>query len=81
MNFIKAKNPSRSKRRAAIRKQLSYVQRNLAYIEQLKEEVGFAILGRQLHRKLLVINEIYRNQRNRKYYTERSIRICGKPSG
>ena len=64
LNFIKAKKPSRSKRRAAIRKQLSYVQRNLAYIEQLKEEVGFAILGRPLHRKLLVINEIYRQQKD-----------------
>ena len=64
LNFIKNKRPSNSKRRAAIRKQLSYVKRNLAHIEKLKTEVGLSALGWQLHRKLIVINEIYRQQQD-----------------
>jgi hypothetical protein len=49
--------------RKAIRKQLSYVKRNLAHIDALvAAEATLSALNQHLYRKLLVIAELYRQQ-------------------
>ena len=76
LRFIKNKKATKNQRRAALRKQLSYVKRNLKHIEYLKEEVGLRSLDRVLYRKLLVINEIYRQQQE--LYDRRSMSISDR---
>ncbi len=63
LNFFKSKNRSKDFYRQAIKKQLSYIKRNLKHIESLKELVGLKALGAILHKKLMVIHEIYRQQK------------------
>ena len=58
--FIRKKRHSNKVRRKEIAKQLSYLKRNIAHIEELKENYNLGILGKGLHRDLIVINEIYR---------------------
>jgi hypothetical protein len=49
--------------RKAIRQQLGYVKRNLAHIDALVAAgASLAKLDKQLHRKLLVISEVFRQQ-------------------
>jgi len=64
LGFIRKKRHSNKVRRKAISKQLSYLKRNLAHIEELKKGCGLGILGKGLHRDLIVINEIYRQQKD-----------------
>ncbi|MGG6270979.1 transposase, partial [Leptolyngbya sp. AN10] len=60
--------------RKAIRKQLSYVKRNLAHIDALVEAgATLSALDKQLYRKLLVIAELYRQQQS--MYDQRQHRI------
>ena len=50
--------------RKHVRKQLQYVARNLRIVEELiTKGASLAILDRQLYRKLLVIGEVYRQQK------------------
>ncbi len=49
--------------RKAIRKQLGYVRRNLAHIQTLSQTVSLSVLKRKLYRALLVIGELYRQQK------------------
>jgi hypothetical protein len=59
----KQRRPTRNKRRIAIKKQLQYIKRNLAHIEQLID--AGATLGRlnkKQYKTLLVLTEVYRQQ-------------------
>ncbi len=58
----KKRNPYKVIRRA-IRKQLGYVNRNLAHIKTLSQTVSLGVLKRNLYRALLVISELYRQQK------------------
>jgi transposase, IS5 family len=55
--------PTRNKRRQALKKQLQYIKRNLAHIEQLIE-AGASLegLNNKQYKTLLVLTEIYRQQ-------------------
>jgi transposase, IS5 family len=59
----KQKRPTRNKRRQAIKKQLQYIKRNLAHIEQLIE-LGATLesLNKKQYKTLLVLTEVYRQQ-------------------
>ena len=59
----KQKKPSYKKIRKAIGKQLNYLRRNLQHIEKMAEDGLLRCLGKRLYRLLLVINEVYRQQR------------------
>ncbi len=48
--------------RSVLRRQLGYVKRNLAYIEQLAGLVGLELLTKKQYRDLLAISELYRQQ-------------------
>jgi hypothetical protein len=60
---IKRKNKTAAMLRKAIRKQLGYVGRNLASIERLAQTVSLCALKLSLYRALLVIGELYRQQK------------------
>ena len=59
----KKKRKSAKVIRKAIRKQLGYVRRNLAHIQTLSQTVSLSVLKRNLYRALLVIGELYRQQK------------------
>lgn len=58
----KKKNPGVKKIRKAIGKQLGYLRRNLRIIEEMASRGLLILLDNMLYRKLLVINELYRQQ-------------------
>ena len=49
--------------RKGIRKQLNYTKRNLKYIENIKIHVPLTVLPKVLYRSLLVVSEVYRQQK------------------
>jgi len=59
--------------RKAIGKQLGYVKRNLGAIERMAREGRLPLLSRRLYRLLLVISEVYRQQRQ--MYESRTHRV------
>jgi len=61
LRFIHAKKPDRKKVRKAIRKQLQYVGRNLKNIEKMSDSL--AELSQREYKNLLVIQELYRQQK------------------
>ena len=61
LRFIHAKKPDRKKVRKAIGKQLRYVARNLKNIEKMKDSLE--ALSKKEYRNLLVIHELYRQQK------------------
>ena len=61
--LAKQKRASKTKIRMAVRSQLGYLNRNLKHISRLLDKVGFAPLSPQRHRQLLIISEVYRQQR------------------
>lgn len=61
--FIKKKKPGRADIRKTLRQQLGYVGRNLKYINNLGQISSLMLLPRALYKKLLVIQELYRQQR------------------
>lgn len=63
LRVAKAKRVNSSKRRKAIGKQLNYVQRDLNHIAELSEETPLGILSKRQYKNLLVIQEVYRQQR------------------
>lgn len=63
LSFIKRKRPRPADVRKAIRQQLGYVGRNLRHIDKLAEMSDLRLLPRALYKKLLVIHELYRQQR------------------
>lgn len=56
------KSLSRKALRKGLRKQLSYLRRNLQYIGGLSASVPLTALSKRLYRDLLVIDELYRQQ-------------------
>ncbi|KAA6233137.1 IS5 family transposase [Chlorobium phaeovibrioides] len=56
------KSLSRKALRKGLRKQLSYLRRNLQYIGGLSASVPLTVLSKRLYRDLLVIDELYRQQ-------------------
>lgn len=74
--FLKAaknKNLSKAQRRKAVGKQLSYVERNLKIISRLVDEVGLQCLSKKQYRDLLVITELFRQQKEMYVKRENSI--------
>ena len=61
--LAKQRKPSSIKIRKGIRKQLGYVQRDLKTIERMARKGRLKLLSRRLYRLVLVINEVYRQQR------------------
>ena len=63
MELAKQRRPKRKKLRKAIRKQLSYLRRNLAHIDSLiVAGASLSELNQQSYRSLLVISELFRQQ-------------------
>jgi transposase, IS5 family len=62
LNVSKKRRPTKKQREKAIKKQLKYIKRNLAHIEQLEKITGFQKLSTQQYKNLLVVTEIYRQQ-------------------
>ena len=61
--IAKQRRPSRPKKRQAIKKQLQYIKRNLAHIEQLIESgATLERLNKKQYKTLLVLTEVYRQQ-------------------
>ena len=61
--IAKQRRPSRNKKRQAIKKQLQYIKRNLAHIEQLIESgATLERLTKKQYKTLLVLTEVYRQQ-------------------
>ncbi len=59
----KSKKLSVRKKRGVLRKQLGYLNRNLKIITRLSEQVSLTLLDKQQYKDLLVINEVYRQQK------------------
>jgi hypothetical protein len=63
LQVAKKRRSSRKERRKAIRKQLQYVKRNLAHIDQLTQAGdGLETLSSTQYKSLLVVAEVYRQQ-------------------
>ena len=63
LSVAKSKKVSKSKRRKAIRKQLGYLRRNLKNIEKQCRQSSLTALTRRQYKNLLVIHEVYRQQK------------------
>jgi len=63
LNLAKSKKKKKSKLRKAMGKQLNYVERNLNYINDLSSKVSLQLLPRNKYHDLLVIQEVYRQQK------------------
>jgi IS5 family transposase len=63
LNVAKKKKVTRNEIRKAVGKQLRYVKRDLGHIERLKEKTSLSVLKRKSYRDLLVIHELYRQQK------------------
>jgi hypothetical protein len=63
LSVAKSKKLSNSKRRKALRKQLGYLRRNLKTIEKQSEHSSLTALTRKQYKNLLVIGEVYRQQK------------------
>ena len=63
LNVAKKKKVTRNEIRRGVGKQLRYVKRDLGHIERLKEKTSLSVLKRKSYRDLLVIHELYRQQR------------------
>lgn len=59
----KAKRLSGKKRRKALRKQLDYLGRNLKSLEELSQKIPLLCLTKKQYKNLLVIHEVYRQQK------------------
>ena len=76
LKVAKKRKPSRQQIRNGIRKQLQYIVRNLRYIGQLGKETPLTRLSGKQYRDLLVIGELYRQQR--KMYENKSHKAEGR---
>ncbi len=70
LNATKLRRKSEKTIRKALKKQLQYVKRDLKHIENLKKHVSLSVLKNSQYKKLLVINELYRQQK--KMFQERT---------
>jgi transposase, IS5 family len=69
----KSKRLSQSKRRKALRKQLGYLERNLKIIDKLSAHTSLLELAPRQYKNLLVIHEVYRQQKRMYDHRERRI--------
>ena len=76
LRVAKARKPGRGKLRQGIGKQLRYLRRNLDAIAGMAQEGLLVFLPRTRYRQLLVIHELYRQQRW--MYTNRCHRIADR---
>lgn len=85
LSVSKQKNPKKKSIRKAIGKQLRFIKRNLGTIDKLLESgcIDLGQLGRYHYRLLLVVNEVYRQQRwmyeNRTHQIEDRIVSLSQP--
>lgn len=63
LSFTKKRKPGKKIIRKTIRKQLGYLGRNLNHIKNLSQKVGLKALSRKQYRDLLVVSELYRQQK------------------
>jgi hypothetical protein len=63
LSVAKSKRVSKSKMRKAVRKQLGYLGRNLKTIDKLSKITSLLWLDKRMYKLLLVINEVYRQQK------------------
>ncbi len=63
LKVAKKRKPSGKLIRWGIRKQLQYIRRNLLHIENLKKKTPLKSLNAGLYRNLLIISELYRQQK------------------
>lgn len=63
LSVAKRKRPGKKLIRKGIRKQLGYIERNLGYIEKLVDSSDLGLLSKRELKNLIVIHEIYRQQR------------------
>ncbi len=73
LTFTKARKPKMKKVRIHLRKQLGFVGRDLKIIEKMIQTCDLGLLSKSLYQKLLVVNELYRQQR--KMYIEKEHRV------
>lgn len=74
LSVAKQRKPRKAVRRNGIRQQLNYLRRNLKHVDKLVESgASLTWLSRRRYRQLLVISEVYRQQRQ--MYETRSRRI------
>lgn len=74
LSVAKQRRPKRKQLRRAIDKQLGYLQRNLSHIDELLAAGASAsVLSRRQYRTLLVISEVYRQQREMSQQNSRRI--------
>lgn len=64
LNVAKNKKPGKKKIRKAIGKQLRYLSRNLKYIKELSKKSYLKLLSKKEYKDLLVIHELYRQQKH-----------------
>ena len=76
LSIVKRRNVGKKRLRKGLRKQLSYVRRNLIHIEKLAEKTPLSELSKKHYRDLLVISEVYRQQQL--MYDQESHRITGR---
>lgn len=62
LKIAKNKKMRKVKIRAGVRQQLSYVKRNLGYIDRLIENSDLGLLNKKNYKDLLVIHELFRQQ-------------------
>ena len=63
LKVAKKRKVGQKQLRKALRKQLSYLRRNLQHIENLSGKTSLEVLSKKRYRDLLVISELYRQQR------------------
>lgn len=63
LSVAKSKHVRSRKLRKALRGQLGYLRRNLFSIDKLSQTTALNVLSRRQYRDLMVINELYRQQR------------------
>ncbi len=61
--IAKSKKVPKSKMRKAIRQQLGHLKRNLKSIDKLSQITSLLMLKKRMYKLLLVINEVYRQQK------------------
>jgi hypothetical protein len=63
LTFIRKRHRTQSELRKGIRKQLNYLRRNLENIERMKMQTSLSKLDRRDYQKLLVVQEVTRQQK------------------
>jgi len=76
LNVVRKKRKSRREIRKAIRKQIQYLRRDLAHIQELAKNGALGNLGKRQYRNLLVASEILRQQTE--MYKKKTDRIEGR---